>query len=497
MAFDDLVEIAFGDSGIKRKVHTGLFINNEYVPSVSGKKMPTINPATGEVIVELYEADKADVDKAVQAAKAALPGWHKVDGASRGMLLWKLADLIEKNVKELVELESLDNGKTTKDSASIDLPGVIGCLRYYAGWADKIHGKVMMDTPGFMNYTRHEPLGVVGQIIPWNFPLLMAAWKIGPAIACGNVIVMKSSEKTPLSLLALGDLIKEAGFPPGVINLLSGYGPTAGQAIAEHPEIRKVAFTGSTRTGRRIAEAAAKSNLKKVSLELGGKSPAVVFDDANLDQAVFWCNLGIFFNHGQVCCASSRVYVQEGVYEKFLEKYKAMAEGIKVGSQFGAETNQGPQVDEIQFNHIMRYIDHGIKEDKARLVTGGKRVGDKGYFVAPTIFADVKEDAKIMQEEIFGPVVAVNTFKTEEEIIRRANTTTYGLAAAVFTTDVNRAIRVSNALEAGTIWVNCYNALGHTTPFGGFKESGWGRELGEYALELYTEVKTVKINLGA
>jgi len=485
-------------NGQKKALHTGLFINNEFVPSVSGKKFPTINPATGQVIAEVYEADKADVDKAVQAAKKCYEEvWSKTDGASRGLKMWKLADLIEAKKKELAEVEALDNGKSFKMAFAGDVTGVVAVLRYYAGWADKIHGKVMMDTPGFMNYTRHEPMGVVAGIVPWNFPLSMVSWKLGPALACGNCIIIKSSEKTPLSALQLGDLIVEAGFPPGCINILSGYGPTAGQAIVEHPDIRKVAFTGSTRTGRRIAEGAAKSNLKKVSLELGGKSPAIVFEDADLDNAIVWTNSGIYRNMGQVCAASSRVYVQESIAEKFLERYKQMTQTIKVGDQFDADATHGPQVDEIQFNTIMKYIKTGVEEDGATLVTGGKRHGDQGYFIEPTIFTNVKEDAKIMREEIFGPVVAINTFKTEEEVIKRANNTTYGLAACLFTKDVNRAIRVSNAIEAGSVYVNCHNVVTRSSPFGGFKESGWGRELGEYALEMYTEVKTVKINLGA
>jgi len=494
MTFDDRVDVTLGSS--KHKVHTGIFINGQFVKSAGGKTFPTVNPSNGEVICNVQEGDKADIDAAVRAAKDAYENvWSKIEGADRGKLLWKLADLMERDLDFLAGLEAIDNGKTKQNASDADLPLAIGCLRYYAGWCDKIEGKTFMDTTGYMNYTRHEPIGVVGQIIPWNFPILMFSWKLGPALACGNVVIVKPSEKTPLTAIAIAALTAEAGFPPGVVNVVPGYGPTAGSALAEHPDVLKIAFTGSGRTGRMIMQSSAKSNLKKISLELGGKSPAIIFDDADIESAVKWCKVGIFFNHGQTCCASSRVYVQESVKEKFLAAYKKAAEAIKLGDQFDPATEQGPQVDELQFNTIMRYIDHGVQEG-ARILTGGKRHGTTGYFVEPTIFTDVKEDAKIMQEEIFGPVVAVSTFSSEEEIVRRANASPYGLAAAVFTKDVTRAIRVSNALHAGTVWVNCYNVFHQNTPFGGFKESGIGRELGEYALELYTQVKSVKINLG-
>ncbi|KXS19612.1 Aldedh-domain-containing protein [Gonapodya prolifera JEL478] len=476
--FDDLVEVNI--RGEKVKIHTGLFINNEFIPAVSGKTFPTINPATGEVICQVHEADKADVDAAVAAAKTAFKSvWKKTDGAERGRLLYKLADLVERDIKFLADLEALDNGKKAHIAYG-DVEGVVGCLRYYAGWADKIEGKTMMDTSKF-NFTRHEPFGVVGQIIPWNFPLGMLSWKFGPALATGNVIVLKSSEKTPLSALAVAALVREAGFPPGVVNILSGYGPTAGQAIVAHPEILKVAFTGSTRTGRSLVETSAKTNLKKVTLELGGKSPSIVFEDADLEEAAKWTNMGIFFNHGQVCCAGSRVYVQESVAAKFMEKFKQLTSEQKLGDQFDDTGDQGPLVDEVQFNNVLKFIEVGKKEGK--LIAGGGRLGSKGYFIQPTVFTDVPEDARIMKEEIFGPVVCVNTFKTEEEILEKANSSPYGLAAAVFTKDLNRAIRVSSELEAGMVWM------------GGYKESGWGRELGAYGLDNYLQIKSVKINL--
>ncbi|KAI9032380.1 aldehyde dehydrogenase domain-containing protein [Hyaloraphidium curvatum] len=492
MPFQDVQEIQLGPT--KAKIHTGLFINNEFVASQSGKTFPSINPATGDVIVEVQEADKADVDIAVRAAQAAAEGWQKVPGAERGKLLWKLADLVERDREFLATLEALDNGKKVHVAKAGDLGGIIATLRYYAGWADKIHGKVMMDEPNFFNYTRHEPYGVCGAIIPWNFPALMLAWKLAPALATGNCLVLKSSEKTPLSALQIAALVKEAGFPPGVFAVLSGFGPGAGQAIIEHPDILKVAFTGSGRTGRRIIEASSKSNLKKVSLELGGKSPAIVFEDADLPAAVKWTNDGVFRNMGQVCAAGTRIYVQKSIAEEYMKLFKEMTSKIKPSDQFNTDSTHGPQVDSIQFETIMKYIEIGKTEGK--LVAGGNRVGDKGYFIEPTIFTDVPETARIMREEIFGPVAAINTFETEEEVIKRANDTSYGLYSAVFTKDVNRAIRVANAIQAGTVTVNSYGAGGGVQmPFGGFKESGQGRELGIYALDLWTQVKSVKINL--
>jgi len=410
-------------------------------------------------------------------------------------LLAKLADLFDEHVDTLAAIESLDNGKALS-MAKVDVGLSSGCLRYYGGWADKIHGKVIDTDPESFNYTRHEPVGVCGQIIPWNFPLLMWAWKIGPAIATGNTVALKTAEQTPLSGLYAATLCEKAGFPPGVINILSGFGKTAGAAIASHMDIDKVAFTGSTVTGRTILQAASKSNLKKVTLELGGKSPNIVFNDANLDDAISWVNFGIFFNHGQCCCAGSRIYVQDGVYDKFIELFKARTAKNVVGDPFAADTFQGPQVSKLQFDRIMNYIASG-KEAGAKVETGGERHGKEGYFIQPTIFSGVSDDMKIMQEEIFGPVCSISKFKTEEEVIKAGNETTYGLAAAIHTTDLNTAIRVSNKLKAGTVWVNCYNLLSYQVPFGGFKESGIGRELGKYALANYTQVKSVRIRLGS
>lgn len=474
---------------------TGLFINNEFVKGVDGKEFEVINPTDESVICKVHEATEKDVDIAVSAARKAFEGdWRKVTPEGRGKLLTKLADLFEKNLEKLAAVESLDNGKALS-MAKGDVAACVGCLRYYGGWADKIEGKVVDTTPDTFNYVKKEPIGVCGQIIPWNFPLLMWSWKIGPAIAAGNTVVLKSAEQTPLSALVAASLVKEAGFPPGVINILSGFGKVAGAAISSHMDVDKVAFTGSTVVGRQIMKAAAGSNLKKVTLELGGKSPNIVFDDADIDNAISWVNFGIFFNHGQCCCAGSRVYVQEGIYDKFIQRFKERAQKNVVGDPFDQNTFQGPQVSQVQFDRIMNYIDQG-KSAGAKVEIGGNRKGDKGYFIEPTIFSNVSDDMKIMQEEIFGPVCSISKFKTKEEAIRVGNQTTYGLAAAVHTSNLNTAIEVSNALRAGTVWVNTYNTLHHQLPFGGYKESGIGRELGEAALDNYCQTKTVSIRLG-
>jgi len=474
----------------------GLYIDGKWVKSKSGKTFETINPTNEKPIIAVYEAGPEDVDIAVAAARKALNTvWAETLPSTRGQLLAKLADLFDEHVDTLAAIEALDNGKALS-MAKVDVGLSSGCLRYYGGWADKIHGKVIDTDPETFNYTRHEPVGVCGQIIPWNFPLLMWAWKIGPALATGNTVVLKTAEQTPLSGLYAATLCEKAGIPAGVVNIISGFGKTAGAAIASHMDIDKVAFTGSTVTGRTILQAAAKSNLKKVTLELGGKSPNIVFNDANLDDAISWVNFGIFFNHGQCCCAGSRVYVQDGVYDKFIEKFKARTAKNVVGDPFAADTFQGPQVSKLQFDRIMNYIQSG-KEAGAKVETGGERHGKEGYFIQPTIFSGVSDDMKIMQEEIFGPVCSISKFKTEDEVVKAGNETTYGLAAAIHTTDLNTAIRVSNKLKAGTVWVNSYNLLSYQVPFGGFKESGIGRELGKYALSNYTQVKSVRIRLGS
>jgi aldehyde dehydrogenase (NAD+) len=476
---------------------TRILIDNQWVDSVSGKTFETINPATGEVLAHVAEADAADVDLAVKAARKAFhskAAWRRMSASERGKLLNRLADLIEKHIDELATLESLDNGKPRHVAMAADLPLVIACYRYYAGWADKIQGKTIPINGDYFCYTRHEPVGVVGQIIPWNFPLLMQAWKLAPALATGNTVVMKTAEQTPLSALRVGELIIEAGFPEGVVNILPGYGPTAGGAIARHMDVDKVAFTGSTEVGKLIMRAAADSNLKRVTLELGGKSPNIVFADADMEEAVEGSHFALFFNQGQCCCAGSRVFVEEKAYDQFVERSAARAKRRTVGNPLDAATEQGPQVDNDQFTKVLSFIESG-KQEGAHLVAGGDRVGDRGYFVAPTVFSDVKDEMKIAQEEIFGPVMSILKFKDMDELVERANKTIYGLAAAVWTRDIGKAHHVANNVRAGTVWINCYDVFDAGAPFGGFKQSGIGRELGEYGLQQYSEVKTVTVKL--
>jgi len=490
----DSIQLETPTSG-KYDQPTGLFINNEFVKAADGKTFEVINPATEKVICSVQEGTEKDIDIAVSAARKAFEGpWRKETPENRGKLLVKLANLFEENLDLLASVEALDNGKAV-NMAKVDIGMCAGCLRYYGGWADKIEGKVVDTAPDTFNYIRKEPIGVCAQIIPWNFPLLMWAWKIGPAIATGNTVVIKTAEQTPLSAYIACNLIKEAGFPPGVINVITGFGKIAGAALSAHMDVDKVAFTGSTVVGRQIMKAAAGSNLKKVTLELGGKSPNIVFADANMDDALQWANFGIYYNHGQCCCAGSRIYVEEPIYDEFIKKFRERAASNSVGDPFSKETFQGPQVSQLQFDRIMGYIEEG-KKSGATVETGGNRKGDKGYFIEPTIFSNVTEDMKIQQEEIFGPVVTIAKFKTKADVIKLANNTTYGLAAAVHTTNLNTAIEVANALRAGTVWVNTYNTLHWALPFGGYKESGIGRELGEAALDNYLQTKTVSIRLG-
>ncbi|KAK7441049.1 hypothetical protein VKT23_016833 [Stygiomarasmius scandens] len=480
-------------------INTGLFINGKWCKPVEEQKIEVVNPTTGKFITNVDGGSSKDVDLAVDAAeKAYKTSWGlKVPGSTRGQMLLKLANLIEQNADEFAALEALNCGKPFALAQREIQVGCVDELKYYAGWADKVHGKTIETTENKMAYTRHEPFGVVAAIIPWNGPLTMLAWKVGPALATGNTIVVKPSELTPLTALKFASLVNEAGFPPGVVNIVNGYGQTVGAAMASHPRIRKIAFTGSTLTGRKIQEAAAKSNLKVVSLELGGKSPNIIFDDADLEQAIKWASVGIFSNMGQVCCAGSRIYVQEGIYDAFIKGFAAAAQYLQqnTGDPFSGKAMHGPQMSSSQFDRIMGYISSG-KADGAHVHTGGERHGNEGYFIKPTIFTDVKADMKIAQEEIFGPVGVVMKFKTEEEVIEMANNTTYGLACGIFTENVSRAIRVAHALEAGTAWVNIYNSIDINVPFGGYKQSGIGREQGEYVLENYTQVKAVHINIG-
>ncbi|XP_006009078.1 aldehyde dehydrogenase X, mitochondrial [Latimeria chalumnae] len=482
----------------KPDVHyTKLFISNEWRDAVSGKTFPTFNPTTGDIITHVAEGDKADVDLAVKAARDAFKlgsPWRRMDASHRGLLLHRLADLVERDSVYLASLETLDNGKPFTESYPLDLDEVVKVYRYFAGWADKCHGKTIPMDGDFFCFTRHEPVGVCGQIIPWNFPLVMQAWKLGPALATGNTVVMKIAEQTPLTALHLASLIKEAGFPPGVVNIITGYGSTAGAAVARHMDVDKVAFTGSTEVGRLIQKTAGKSNLKRVTLELGGKSPSIVLADADMEQAVQECHEALFFNMGQCCCAGSRTFVEESIYNEFLERTIEKAKERKVGNPFELDTKQGPQISKQQFDKILGYIQIGKKEG-AKLMCGGERFGEKGFFIKPTVFGDVQDEMKIAKEEIFGPVQPVFKFKKIDEVIQRANTTRYGLAAAVFTRDLDKAMYVTQALQAGTVWVNTYNIVAYHAPFGGFKESGNGRELGEYGLEAYREVKTITIKI--
>jgi aldehyde dehydrogenase (NAD+) len=476
---------------------TRMLIGGEWRHSVSGKTFRTINPATEEKIADVAEGDAADVDLAVQAARRAFESgdWPKMDARDRGRLLNKLADLVEKNREELAALETLDNGKPITDSRTADLPLVIDCFRYYAGWADKIHGQTIPVRGDYFTYTRREPLGVAGQIIPWNFPLLMVAWKWAPALAAGCTVILKPAEQTPLTALRMGELALEAGFPPGVINIVPGYGPTAGAALVRHPGVDKIAFTGEYRTAQIIMRDAAET-LKRLTFELGGKSPNIIFADADLDAAVEGAYFGLFFNQGQCCCAGSRVFVEDRVHDAFVEKLVAKARVRKLGDPFDPSTEQGPQVDKDQFDKVMKYIGIG-KQEGAQCLAGGERALDKGYFIKPTVFAGVRDDMKIATDEIFGPVMSVLRFKDVDEIVERANKTFYGLAAAVWTRDIAKAHAIAHRVRAGTVWVNCFDVFDAGAPFGGFKMSGVGRELGEKALDNYTELKTVTVNLRA
>ena len=479
----------------RKSFQTKLLIDGQWRDSLSGKTFETINPATEEVIAHIAEGDAADIDLAVKAARKAFDTgpWRTMDARDRGKLMYKLADLIEENVDELAELETLDNGKPLNESRHADLPLVIDCIRYYAGYADKIHGQTIPIRGNFFCYTKREPVGVAGQIIPWNFPMLMVAWKWGPALAAGCTIVLKPAEQTPLSALRLGELAMEAGFPNGVINIVNGFGETAGASLVRHPGVDKIAFTGEGSTAKIIMKSAADS-IKRITMELGGKSPNIVFEDADIDAAINGAVLGLYLNQGQCCCAGSRLFVQESIYDKFVETLAAKVQERKLGDPFHPETEQGPQVDQAQFDKIMSYIAKG-KAQGARCVAGGERFGNKGYFIKPTVFADVKDDMAIATDEIFGPVLSVIKFKTIEEVIHRANTTDYGLAAAVWTRDIGKAHAIAGRVRAGTVWVNCYDVFDAAAPFGGFKHSGIGRELGEKGLENYTEHKTVTIAL--
>ncbi|OMP84376.1 Aldehyde dehydrogenase [Diplodia seriata] len=474
----------------------GLFINNEFVPSQSGRKLATIDPATENEITSVFAAQAEDIDKAVRAARAAFDGpWQELSATDRGRLIVKLANLIEDNSELFATIDTLDNGKPYKVMMEDDLPEAFNTIRYYGEWADKVSGNTISTTPAKFAYTLREPLGVVGQIIPWNYPLSMAAWKLGPALACGNTVVIKAAEQTPLSILYLGNLVKEAGFPPGVVNIVNGTGKDAGAALVDHPDVDKIAFTGSTATAKLIMRAASAA-LKNVTLETGGKSPALVFADADVAQAVRWAHIGIMGNQGQVCSATSRILVEDGIHDDFVRRFVDTVKAVSVvGDPWHADTFQGPQVTQAQLDRVLRYVDIG-KEEGATLLHGGERVARKGYFVEPTVFTDVDETMRIYHEEVFGPFVVITRFKTQEEAVRLANGTTYGLGAAVFTKNLERAHVVARKVKSGTVWVNSSNDCDFRVPFGGVKQSGFGRELGEAGLEAYTQVKAVHVNLG-
>ncbi len=474
-----------------------MLINGNWVDALSGKTFPTYDPSTGEVLAQVAEGDREDINLAVRAARKAFDQgpWRKMSPSERGRLIWKLGDLIDAHLEEFAYLESLDNGKPLTVARAADVPLAAELFRYMAGWATKLEGNTIPlsvpYTPGarYLSYTLREPVGVVGQIIPWNFPLLMAAWKLGPALATGCTVVLKPAEQTPLSSLRLGELIIEAGFPEGVVNIVPGYGETAGAALAAHLDVDKVAFTGSTEVGRMIVHAAA-GNLKRVSLELGGKSPNVVFKDADMDVAIPGAASAIFFNHGQCCCAGSRLYIEKEVFDRVVDGIAEKAKKIRVGSGLDPKTQMGPLVSEEQLTRVCGYLESGFSQG-AKAIAGGHKKGDKGYFVEPTVLVETREDMKVVQEEIFGPVVVAMPFTNAEELVPRANDNVYGLAAGIWTQDISKAHRLAESMQAGTVWINCYNIFDAALPFGGYKQSGWGREMGHEVLNNYTQTKAV------
>jgi acyl-CoA reductase-like NAD-dependent aldehyde dehydrogenase len=476
-----------------------MLIDGKWVEAASGKTFDTLDPATGTVLARVAEGDAEDIDRAVRAARRAFDAgpWPRMAPAERQKMLLKVADLIESHGLELAQLETLDNGKALTESQNVDIPAAAETFRYYAGWVNKIAGDTNPTDPSFFQFTLREPVGVCGQIIPWNFPLLMAAWKLGPALACGNTVVLKPAEQTPLTALRLGELLQEAGVPDGVVNIVPGFGPTAGGAIVRHPLVDKVAFTGSTEVGKAIHRDSA-DTLKRVSLELGGKSPNIVFADADVTEAVKGALVGVFFNQGQVCCAGTRLFVEDRLHDELADAVSTAAAGMQQGPGLDPRTQVGPLVSQEQLDRVTGYLEIG-KGEGARAVTGGERNTapglEGGYFVKPTVFTGVRNDMRIAQEEIFGPVVALIPFKDETDAVLQGNDTLYGLAAGVWTRDVAKAHRVARAIRAGTVWVNCYNVFDVISPFGGYKQSGYGRELGPEALDLYTQVKSVWMRL--
>ncbi len=473
-----------------------MLIDGKFVKATSGKTFPVYNPATGEVMAHVPEAEAVDVDRAARAARRAFdegPWQRKLTASQRGRLLWKLADLLESHLEEFAEIESMDNGKPLAVARVADVPLAVDLFRYMAGWSTKIMGQTFPISAGgeYLTYTLREPIGVVGQIIPWNFPLLMAAWKLGPALAAGNTVVLKLAEQTPLSGLRLAELIQEAGFPDGVVNVLTGYGEGAGAPLAAHDLVDKIAFTGSTEVGKLIV-GAARGNLKKVTLELGGKSPAIIFPDADLDKAIAGTASAIFFNHGQCCCAGSRLLAHQDVYDRVVEGVSDIASKIRVGSGLDPETQMGPLVSEEQYQRVSSYIDSGLNEG-AKATAGGRPGAKKGYFVHPTVLTHTKPEMKVIREEIFGPVVCARPFNDDDidRIAREANDTIYGLAASIWTSNISVANKMARRIKSGTVWINCHNVFDAALPFGGYKQSGWGREMGGDVFNSYTEVKAV------
>ncbi|MEI3605029.1 aldehyde dehydrogenase family protein [Pseudogracilibacillus sp. SE30717A] len=471
-----------------------LFINGQWQESADGRTFETTNPATGEVLATIFEAGPKDVDLAVEAASKAFEegSWTEMSASERSRIMHKLADLMERDFEVLAQLDTLDNGKPISEMRSADLPNAIEQLRYFAGWTTKMTGQTVPISPNSFNYTVHEPVGVVGQIIPWNFPIMMALWKIAPALATGCTIILKPAEQTPLSAVYLAKLVEEAGFPKGVVNIINGFGKVAGDALVKHPKVNKIAFTGSTPVGQSIMKEAA-NTMKRVTLELGGKSPNIILPDADLDKAIPGVFNGIMANQGEVCCAGSRVFVHESMYEMVVDRLVEFANNVKLGDGLDEETKMGPLVSERQQTIVTSYVKKGVEEG-ANLLCGGKEL-DKGYYVTPAVFVDVEDDMTIAKEEIFGPVVVVMPYKTIDEVVERANNSQFGLGAGIWTENLKDAHTVSRKLKAGSVWVNTYNVTDPAVPFGGYKQSGFGREMGSYALENYTEVKNIWINL--
>jgi acyl-CoA reductase-like NAD-dependent aldehyde dehydrogenase len=472
-----------------------LYIDGQWVDAKSGATYKTINPATEEVLTEVAEGGAEDIDAAARAARRAFESgpWAKMSASDRGRILWKIGDLLEANVQEIGRVETLDQGKTITESTRVDVPLAADCFRYFAGWATKIEGETIPVRAPSLNYTLREPLGVVGAITPWNFPILMAAWKIAPALAAGNCVVLKPAKETPLTALLVAEMAHEAGLPPGVLNVVPGRGTVAGQALVDHPLVSKIAFTGSTEVGRDIMRRGT-DTLKRLTLELGGKSPHIVFADADLDAAVRGASTGIFYNKGEVCTAGSRLFLEDGVHDAFVDRLQSQVGKLVQGDPLDPKTRLGPQVSEAQMRSVLGYVDTGKKEG-ARLVCGGERPAGKGFFVRPTVFTGVRNDMTLAREEIFGPVLAVLRFKDLEEVLQTANDTIYGLAAGVWTRDIKKAHKAARLLQAGTVWINSYGLYDSAMPFGGVKQSGFGRELGREGLLEYTRTKSVWVDL--